>query len=120
MDRRQFGRPIAQFQLIQGMIADSQAEAYAARAMVEKTARAKDAGERIVREAASCKYFATEALGRIADRVLQIHGGYGYIKEYPVERHLRDAKLGTIGEGTSEVQRLVIARLLLGLRPVVR
>jgi acyl-CoA dehydrogenase len=110
MDRRQFGRPIAQFQLIQGMIADSQAEAYAARAMVEKAARAKDAGERIVREAASCKYFATEALGRIADRVLQIHGGYGYIKEYPVERLYRDARLLRIYEGTSQILQLIIAR----------
>jgi acyl-CoA dehydrogenase len=110
MDRRQFGRPIAQFQLIQAMIADSQAEAYAARAMVEKTARAKDAGERITREAASCKYFATEALGRIADRVLQIHGGYGYIKEYPVERLYRDARLLRIFEGTSQILQLIIAR----------
>jgi acyl-CoA dehydrogenase len=110
MDRRQFGRPIAQFQLIQAMIADSQAEVYAARAMVEKTARAKDAGERIVREAASCKYFATEALGRIADRVLQIHGGYGYIKEYPIERLYRDARLLRIYEGTSQIMQLIIAR----------
>ena len=66
------------------------------------------------------KLFASEAAVEVALEAIQIHGGYGYIKEYPVERYLRDAKLGTIGEGTSEVQRLVIARLLLGLRPVVR
>lgn len=110
MDRRQFGRPIAHFQLVQAMIADSVAEAYAARAMVERAARAKDAGERITREAASCKYFATEALGRIADRVLQIHGGYGYIKEYPVERLYRDVRLLRIFEGTSQILQLIIAR----------
>jgi len=111
--RRQFGRPIAQFQLVQGMIADCQAEAYAARAMVERAAREKDAGRRIVKEAASCKYFATEALGRIVDRVLQIHGGYGYIKEYPIERIYRDARLLRIYEGTSQILQLVIAREML-------
>ena len=109
-ERRQFGKPISQFQLIQGMIADCQTEAYAARAMVERAAREKDAGRRIVKEAASCKYFATEALGRIVDRVLQIHGGYGYIKEYPIERIYRDARLLRIYEGTSQILQLVIAR----------
>lgn len=109
-ERRQFGRPIAQFQLIQAMLADCETEALAARAMVEKVARAKDAGQRITKESACCKYFATEALGRIADRVLQIHGGYGYIKEYPIERLFRDARLLRIYEGTSQIQQLVIAR----------
>jgi acyl-CoA dehydrogenase len=109
-ERRQFGRPISAFQLIQGMIADCEAEAYAARAMVEKAAREKDAGQPITRASACCKYFATEALGRIADRVLQIHGGYGYIKEYPIERLYRDARLLRIYEGTSQIQQLVIAR----------
>lgn len=109
-DRKQFGRPIAEFQLIQGMLADCEAEAYAARAMVEKTAREKDAAARITKQSACCKYFATEALGRIADRVLQIHGGYGYIKEYPIERLFRDARLLRIYEGTSQIQQLIIAR----------
>ena len=109
-ERRQFGRPIAQFQLVQAMVADCQAELYAARAMVERAAREKDAGRRIVKEAASCKYFATEALGRIVDRVLQIHGGYGYIKEYPIERIYRDARLLRIYEGTSQILQLIIAR----------
>ncbi len=110
MQRRQFGKPIAEFQLIQGMLADSEAEALAARAMVEKVARDMDAGIRITKESACCKYFATEALGRIADRVLQIHGGYGYIKEYPIERLYRDARLLRIYEGTSQIQQLIVAR----------
>ena len=112
-DRKQFGKPIAQFQLIQGMLADCAAEAFAARAMVEKASRDKDAGARITKESACCKYFATEALGRIADRVLQIHGGYGYIKEYAIERLYRDARLLRIYEGTSQIQQLVIAREML-------
>ena len=111
--RKQFGKPIADFQLIQGMLADCEAEAFAARAMVEKAARAKDAGGHITKEAACCKYFATEALGRIADRVLQVHGGYGYIKEYAIERLYRDARLLRIYEGTSQIQQLVIAREML-------
>ena len=92
-ERRQFGRAISEFQLIQGRLADCEAEAFAARAMVEKASRDKDAGMRITKESACCKYFATEALGRIADRVLQVHGGYGYIKEYAIERLYRDARL---------------------------
>lgn len=111
-ERRQFGRPIAQFQLIQGMLADCQAEAYAARAMVEKAARDKDAGADVTMESACCKYFATEAAGRIADRVLQIHGGAGYVKAYPIERLYRDVRLLRIFEGTSQVQQLIIARQL--------
>ena len=78
--------------------------------MVEKVARDKDAGIRITKESACCKYFATEALGRIADRVLQVHGGYGYIKEYPIERLYRDARLLRIYEGTSQIQQLIVAR----------
>jgi acyl-CoA dehydrogenase len=109
-ERRQFGKPIAEFQLIQGMLADCEAEAFAARAMVEKAACDKDAGQRNTKEAACCKYFATEALFRIADRVLQMHGGCGYIKEYPIERLFRDARLLRIYEGTSQIQQIVIAR----------
>lgn len=113
MERRQFGKPIADFQLMQGMLADCATEAFAARAMVEKAARDKDAGIRITKESACCKYFATEALGRIADRVVQIHGGYGYLKEYAIERLYRDCRLLRIYEGTSQIQQLIIAREML-------
>jgi len=109
MDRKQFGKAIAQFQLIQGMLADCETEALASRAMVEKVSQMKDAGLIVTKETASCKYFTTEALGRIADKVLQIHGGYGYIKEYPIERLYRDARLLRIYEGTSQIQQIVIA-----------
>jgi len=112
-ERKQFGQPIAKFQLIQGLLADSQAEAYAARAMVERAARDKDAGKPITKEAACCKYFATEAAGRIADRMLQIHGGNGYIKEYAIERLYRDVRLLRIYEGTSQILQLVTAREML-------
>jgi acyl-CoA dehydrogenase len=111
--RVQFGQPISQFQLIQGMLADCEAESLASRAMVEKVARMKDDGYPVTKETACCKYFTTEALGRIADRVLQIHGGYGYIKEYPIERLFRDARLLRIYEGTSQIQQLVVAREML-------
>jgi acyl-CoA dehydrogenase len=112
-DRVQFGRAISEFQLIQGMLADCEAEALASRAMIEKVSRMKDDGLPVTKETACCKYFTTEALGRIADRVLQIHGGYGYIKEYPIERLFRDARLFRIYEGTSQIQQLVIAREML-------
>lgn len=108
--RKQFGKPIASFQMIQSMLAESQAEALAARAMIEAAARSKDAGRRITKEAACCKYFATEAVGRIADRTLQIHGGNGYMKEYAVERLYRDVRLLRIYEGTSQILQLVAAR----------
>jgi acyl-CoA dehydrogenase len=112
-DRVQFGKAISQFQLIQGMLADCEAEALASRAMIEKVSRMKDDGLPVTKETACCKYFTTEALGRIADRVLQIHGGYGYIKEYPIERLFRDARLFRIYEGTSQIQQLVVAREML-------
>ncbi|MFL9944185.1 acyl-CoA dehydrogenase family protein [Paraburkholderia graminis] len=112
IERKQFGRPIAEFQLIQAMLADSGAEAYAARAMVERAAMDKDAGKNITKEAAYCKYFATEAAGRIADRMLQVHGGNGYIKEYAIERLYRDVRLLRIYEGTSQILQLIAAREL--------
>jgi acyl-CoA dehydrogenase len=112
-DRVQFGKAISQFQLIQGMLADCEAEALASRAMIEKVSRMKDDGLPVTKETACCKYFTSEVLGRIADRVLQIHGGYGYIKEYPIERLFRDARLFRIYEGTSQIQQLVIAREML-------
>jgi acyl-CoA dehydrogenase len=117
LERRQFGKPIAEFQLIQGMLADSETDWLAARSMTEATARRRDEGQNITREASCAKYFATEALGRIADRAVQIHGGYGYVAEYPVERLYRDARLFRIFEGTSQIQQLVIAReMMRGVR----
>jgi alkylation response protein AidB-like acyl-CoA dehydrogenase len=119
-ERRQFGHPIADFQAIQFKIAEMATRAEAARLLAWRAAAAADAGKPHTAEASMAKLFATEAAVEIALDAIQIHGGYGYVKEYPVERYLRDAKIGTIGEGTSEVQRLVIARQLLHLRPVVR
>lgn len=113
MERKQFGKPISDFQLIQALLADSQAEALAARAMVEKAARDKDEGKKITKEAAACKYFTTEAAGRIADRMLQIHGGNGYMKEYAIERLYRDVRLLRIYEGTSQILQIITARELL-------
>jgi acyl-CoA dehydrogenase len=109
-DRRQFGKPIADFQLIQALIADSKTETMAARALVLEVAAQKDAGEQITMEAAAAKYFASEAVGRVADRTVQIYGGAGYIADYGVERLYRDVRLFRIYEGTSQVQQLVIAR----------
>ena len=109
-DRHQFGKPIAEFQLIQAMLADSRAEAYAARAMVLDAAARFDRGERITMEAACCKYYCTEMVGRVADRAVQIHGGAGYMSDYAVERFYRDVRLLRIYEGTSQIQQLVIAR----------
>jgi acyl-CoA dehydrogenase len=112
-ERQQFGKPIAEFQLIQAMLADSRTEAYAARCMVMDAARRKDAGENVSTEAACCKLFASEMVGRVADRAVQIHGGAGYIAEYCVERFYRDVRLFRIYEGTSQIQQLVIARNML-------
>lgn len=110
MERRQFGKPIAEFQLIQAMLANSRAEAYAAQCMVLETARRKDAGENVNTEAGCCKVFATEMVGRVADRAVQIHGGAGYIADYGVERFYRDVRLFRIYEGTTQIQQIVIAR----------
>lgn len=110
MERKQFGEPIAQFQLVQAMLADSRAEAYAVRCMVKETARRKEAGRDVATEAACCKMYASEMVGRVADRAVQIHGGASYIAEYGVERFYRDVRLFRIYEGTTQVQQLVIAR----------
>ncbi|MBL8586037.1 MAG: acyl-CoA dehydrogenase family protein [Bradyrhizobiaceae bacterium] len=110
MDRSQFGKPIAEFQLIQAMLADSKAESYAARCMVLDAARRRDRGERVSTEAGCCKLFATEMVGRVADRAVQIYGGAGYIADYGVERFYRDVRLLRIYEGTTQIQQLVIAR----------
>lgn len=112
-ERTQFGKPIAQFQAIQWMIADSRMELDAARALIWRAASLADQGKPYQIEASMAKLYASEAASRVCNRAVQIHGGYGYTREYVVERHLRDAKLCEIGEGTSEVQRLVIARSLL-------
>jgi acyl-CoA dehydrogenase len=109
-ERRQFGKPIAEFQLIQALIADSKTETLAARALMLEVAAQKDKGEAITMEAAAAKYFASETVGRVADRAVQIFGGAGYIADYGIERLYRDVRLFRIYEGTSQVQQLVIAR----------
>ena len=112
MERKQFGQPIADFQLVQAMLADSKTEAFAARCMVEETARRRDAGRNVATEAACCKLFASEMVGRVADRAVQIFGGAGYMVEYGVERFYRDARLFRIYEGTTQIQQIVIARAM--------
>jgi acyl-CoA dehydrogenase len=112
-ERRQFGKPIAEYQLIQAMIADSYTEYLAAKALVEQTAAIYDANGAARTEASAAKYFATEAVGRVADRAVQVHGGAGYMSEYAVERFYRDVRLLRIYEGTSQIQQLLIARQLL-------
>jgi len=110
MHRQQFGRPVAEFQLVQAMLADCRTEIYAARSMTLEAARKHDNGERIALEASCCKYYASEMCGRVADRAVQIHGGAGYMADYGIERFYRDVRLFRIYEGTSQIQQLVIAR----------
>ena len=110
MQRKQFGKPIAEQQLIQAMLADSQTETYAARCMTLETARKRDNGDNVSTECAASKLFATEMVGRVADRAVQIHGGAGYMSEYAVERFYRDVRLFRLYEGTSQIQQLIIAR----------
>ncbi|HYD36019.1 MAG TPA: acyl-CoA dehydrogenase family protein [Allosphingosinicella sp.] len=109
-ERRQFGKALSEFQLIQAMIADSKTETMAANALVTEAAALKDRGEPITLEAAAAKYFASETVGRVADRAVQIFGGAGYIADYGIERLYRDVRLFRIYEGTSQIQQLVIAR----------
>jgi len=113
-ERVQFGRPIAKFQAIQWMLADMATEIEAARLMIYRSAWLKDQGVRFTKEAAMAKLYASEVAERACFKAVQIHGGYGYMREYDVERMYRDQRLCTIGEGTSEIQRLVIARQILG------
>ncbi|HEY9024798.1 MAG TPA: acyl-CoA dehydrogenase family protein [Burkholderiaceae bacterium] len=110
MERRQFGQPIAEFQLVQAMLADSRTELYAARSMVLDAARRRDAGDDVGIEAACCKYYASEMVGRVADRAVQVHGGAGYMADHGIERFYRDVRLFRIYEGTSQIQQVVIAR----------
>jgi alkylation response protein AidB-like acyl-CoA dehydrogenase len=113
--REQFGQAISTFQAVQWMLADSAVEIDASRLLVQRAASLKDAGKEVTMASAMAKLFASETAVRVANRAVQIHGGYGYTKDFPVERFYRDAKITTIGEGTSEIQRLVIARRLLDL-----
>ncbi|MBL8222417.1 MAG: acyl-CoA dehydrogenase family protein [Bryobacterales bacterium] len=113
--RKQFGRFISEFQAIQHKLADMATSLEASRLLTYKAATRKDAGLRVTTESAMAKLFASEAAVSICNEALQIHGGYGFIKDYPVEKFYRDVKLMTIGEGTSEIQRLVIARQLLNV-----
>ena len=111
--RKQFGRPISEFQAIQHKLSDMATSIDAARLLTYRSGWMKDNNQRVTKESAMAKLFASEMAVRVCDDALQIHGGYGFIKDYPVEKFYRDVKLCTIGEGTSEIQRLVIARQLL-------
>ncbi len=113
LERKQFGQPIGEFQLLQGMLADSRTEAYAARCMVIDAAERRDRGEDVSMLASCCKLFATEMVGRVADRAVQIFGGAGYMEEYGIERFYRDVRLFRLYEGTSQIQQLIIARGML-------
>lgn len=113
-ERKQFGSPISRFQGIRWMIADMAVQIEAARLLTFNAAAMKDRGERFTEEASMAKLFASEMVNKVAYQALQIHGGYGYSKEYPVERYYRDARVTTIYEGTSEVQRIVIANNIIG------
>ena len=110
MERKQFGQPIAEFQLVQAMLADMRTECFAARCMIEETARRFDDGRIIATEAACCKMFASEMVGRVADKAVQIHGGAGYVADSGIERFYRDVRLFRIYEGTTQIQQIVIAR----------
>ena len=112
-ERQQFGKPICEFQAIQWMLADMATRIEAARLLTYNAALKKQSGQRYSKEASMAKLFASETAVFVVDRAMQIHGGYGYMKEYPIERYYRDAKITEIYEGTSEVQRMVIARAVL-------
>jgi acyl-CoA dehydrogenase len=109
-ERKQFGQPLSGFQLVQGMIADCKTEALAARALTMETARKRDLGQNVTMEGAAAKYFASEMVGRVADKAVQIFGGAGYMAEYGIERFYRDVRIFRIYEGTSQIQQVIIAR----------
>lgn len=111
-ERRQFGKPLIEHQLVAAMIADSQAEYYAARSMALETARARDAGKKVTKEASCTKLYASEMVGRVADRAVQVFGGAGYTEDHGIARFYRDARIFRIYEGTSQIQQIVIAREL--------
>ncbi|MEK7724487.1 MAG: acyl-CoA dehydrogenase family protein, partial [Acidobacteriota bacterium] len=112
-ERQQFGKPIAEFQAIQFKLADMATQIECARLLTLQAATLKDAGKKHTKESAMAKLYASETAVRVSEESVQIHGGYGYTKDYPAEKYWRDSKLCTIGEGTSEIQRLVIAKQLL-------
>jgi alkylation response protein AidB-like acyl-CoA dehydrogenase len=112
-ERQQFGKPISEFQAIQFKLADMATQIEAARLLMYRAAFLKDQGKKVTKESAMAKVYASEVSVRVAEEAIQIHGGYGYTKDYPAEKYWRDSKLCTIGEGTSEIQRMVIARQLL-------
>ena len=116
-ERRQFGKAIAEFQGIQWKLADMATELDAARLLTQRAAVLKDAGRKVTRESSMAKLFSSEVAVRICDDAVQLFGGYGFIKDYPAEKYYRDVKLCTIGEGTSEIQRMVIAREILKVYP---
>ena len=116
-ERRQFGKAIAEFQGIQWKLADMSTELEAARLLTQRAAVLKDAGRKVTRESSMAKLFAGETAVKICDEAVQLFGGYGFIKDYPAEKYYRDVKLCTIGEGTSEIQRMVIAREILKVYP---
>jgi len=118
-EREQFGRPIAAFQLVQALIADIGVDAEAARMLVWKAGHVKNTGVRSTIETCVAKYYATEAAIRCANRAIQVHGGYGYSNEYPVERYLRDARVATLYEGTSQIQQLILGHHYTGIRAFV-
>lgn len=112
-ERQQFGRPIGNFQGVQFMLSDMETKINCARALIYDTAQKKDLGMNITKEAAMAKYFASEMCNEVAAKALQLHGGYGYMKDYPIERIFRNARVTTIYEGTSQIQQIVIAKQLL-------
>jgi alkylation response protein AidB-like acyl-CoA dehydrogenase len=112
-EREQFGKKIAQFQGIAFKLADMDTEVYAAELMIRHAGSLKDQGQKVTKESAMAKYYASEVAVRVANEGIQVHGGYGFTKDYPAEKYYRDAKLCTIGEGTSEIQKLVISREML-------
>ncbi len=112
-ERQQFGQPIAEFQAIQFKLADMATQIEAARLLTMQAAYLKDNNKKVTKQSAMAKLYASEIAVRVAEESIQIHGGYGYTKDYPAEKYWRDAKLCTIGEGTSEIQRMVIAKQLL-------
>ncbi len=114
-ERTQFGRPIAAFQLVQALIADMVLDTEAGRSLVWKAGWLKDQGRPNTLETSTAKLFATEAAIRTANNAIQVHGGSGYVDDYPVERHLRDARVATLYEGTSQIQKLIIGRAMTGV-----
>jgi alkylation response protein AidB-like acyl-CoA dehydrogenase len=118
-ERVQFGRPIASFQLVQAMLAEMKVQTDAARMLVWRAGYLKDAGQPNTMETSIAKYYATEAALKCANTAIQVHGGSGYVDDHPVERYLRDVRVTTLYEGTSQIQQLIIGRALTGINALV-